>query len=251
MPSITASFRTPAIFTRCAGVSAAESTRIGGFSRPPYDTLNLGLYTADDPEAVKRNRSDFFQALGFSEDRAAGAHQVHGDRIKVVEAPGQSEGYDALITDRAGILLTVTVADCAPVLLLDPVRGAIGAAHAGWRGTVAGIAAKTLGKMGEVFRTRPEDCLVYIGTCIDVCCFEVGDEVAAHFTDHQRKWNERTGKYHVDNKAALRDQLMEAGVLPRNLEISPYCTFDQPDCFSHRRDRGLTGRMLGVIGMRG
>ncbi|HMQ61112.1 MAG TPA: peptidoglycan editing factor PgeF [Flavilitoribacter sp.] len=251
MPAQSAYFRTPAIFTPYAGVLAAESTRKRGFSLPPYDTLNLGLYTSDNPETVKQNRASFFGALGFNEDQAAGAHQVHGDRIKVVEAPGQSEGYDALITDRAGILLTITVADCAPVLILDPVRGAIGAAHAGWRGTVAGIAGKTLGKMKEVFRSRPEDCLVYIGTCIDVCCFEVGDEVAAHFTDHQRKWNEKTGKYHVDNKAALRDQLRESGILPANIEISPYCTFDRTEYFSHRRDKGLTGRMLGVIGMRG
>jgi|GEM_PF-3277735 len=134
---------------------AAESTRHGGVGRPPYESLNLGLFTDDDPEAVAINRQRFFRDIGAGSMQVAGAYQVHGSEILQITKPGQFKGYDALITDQPGLLLTVTVADCTPVLLADPQNRAVAAVHAGWRGTVAGIAKKTLEAMQETFGTDP------------------------------------------------------------------------------------------------
>ncbi len=239
----------PDIFKPFPEMTAAESTRFGGVSTLPFQSLNLGLYTEDDPNAVQENRKIFFSRLGFRPEQAAGAKQEHGDHILQVGLPGQYEGYDALVTRSPGILLTVTVADCAPVLIYDPVQKAVGAVHAGWRGTVAGITAKTIGRMVSLFNTNPADCRAFIGSCIGECCFEVGDEVAEHFDKAFKRWNTATGKYHVDIKSANREQLLREGLLAENIEVSPHCTFQNKDYFSHRRDRGQTGRMLGVIGL--
>jgi polyphenol oxidase len=141
---------------------AAQSTRLGGVSQAPFATLNLGLHTADDPGD-----------LGCSAAQLAGAHQVHGDQVLLVNNPGQWAGYDAFVTHKKGVVLTVTVADCVPILIFDPVRDVVGAAHAGWRGTVAGIAEKTLRKMSEAFGTQAEDCWAWIGTCIGPLDFAV------------------------------------------------------------------------------
>lgn len=241
----------PDIFQSFPLIVAAQSTRHGGISPSPYKSLNLGLYTTDASIVVRENRQQFFKQLGFTEAQTAGAHQVHGDQILVVEKGGQYEGYDALVTDKKDVLLTVTTADCTPILLYDPQQQVCAAIHAGWRGTVARIVQKTLQTMQAYFAVRPADCYAYIGPCIDECSFEVDADVADHFTSRFKRWDEEKGKFLIDLKAANRDQLLAAGLSSKNVEVSPYSTYKDNDLFfSYRKEGGRTGRMLTVIGRR-
>jgi len=232
-------------------LAAAQSTRHGGVSEAPFASFNLGLHTPDRPEHVAENRQRFCESLGFDAAQLAGGFQTHGDAVRAVEAPGQQDGFDALVTNRRGVLLSVTVADCVPILLYDPVRGAIGAAHAGWKGTVASIAAKTLRTMQQHYGTQPRDCWAYIGTCIAKADFEVDADVADHFAAPYKHWDATRNKYFVDLKQANADSLLALGVPAAQLAISPHSTVtDVGMFFSHRAERGQTGRMLAVIGMR-
>lgn len=243
--------RYPTIFASYARVAAAESTRHGGVSQAPFASLNLGLHTADALEAVAENRRRFFAACGFAPDRTAGSHQVHGAEVLRVEEPGYHHGYDALITNRPHLLITVTVADCTPVLIYDPVQEAVAAVHAGWKGTIAGIVRKTLIEMQQAYGTQASDCLAYIGTCIDHCDFAVDADVADHFGAAHKSWDAEKGKFFVHLKAANRDLLLAAGMLPERIQVSPFSTFTHhQDYFSHRYEKGNTGRLLAAIGLR-
>jgi YfiH family protein len=239
----------PSVFAGFPEITAAQSTRRGGHSLAAYASQNLGLNTADDPLRVAQNRREFFQALGFTEGQVAVARQVHGTEVRIVEQPGQYAGYDALITREQGVLLTVTTADCLPILLYAPGQQVLSAVHAGWRGTVGGIAGKTLQKMRRHFGVEPADCYAYLGPCIDYCSFEVDADVADYFTLDLKRWEAARGKYLVDLQAANRVQLLAAGLSAKRIGLSPYSTYTDADLFfSYRRDGGTTGRMLTVIG---
>lgn len=241
--------RRPAIFEAFPGLVAAESTRLGGVSAAPFASLNLGKSTADDPASVAENRRRFAAAAGFELGSLAWSYQVHGAGIRRVTAPGGAEGFDALMSDTPGIVLAVSVADCTPILVYDAENQAVAAIHAGWRGTVAGLVGLTLEAMAEAFGTRGRACFAYVGTCIDECSFEVGDEVAAQFDPNFKRFDAVRGKFFVDLKAANAAQLRAFGVPDNQLEISPYSTVLHNDrYFSHRLEKGTTGRMLAVIG---
>lgn len=239
------------LFSPFPELIAGESTRLGGVSLPPYDSLNLGLYTEDDPERVRENHRRFLHAVGCSPDALAHAHQVHGKEVKKVDAPGFWEGYDALVTDRAGVLLGVYTADCCPVLLYDPQRRAVGAAHAGWRGAAARVAVQALQAMRAHYGSHPADCYAWVGTCIGREAYEVGPEVARHFSEHARRPSQASDRYLLDLKGAVVTQLQEVGLPAAQIGLSPHCTFSEPSTFfSHRRDCGRTGRMLSIIGVK-
>jgi hypothetical protein len=249
--SASLSLRYPSIFAAYPFLSAAESTRYGGVSEPPFQSLNLGLHTEDKPEAVRENRRRFLAACGFRPDQTAGSHQVHGAEVLWVQEAGYFSGYDALITTQPGLLLTVTVADCTPVLIFDPVNKAVAAIHAGWKGTVARIVQRTLQAMQENFGTAPSDCLAYIGTCIDYCDFEVDADVADHFENSHKYWDETKGKFLVDLKTANQSQLLHTGLVANKVQVSTFSTFTHHQhFFSHRYEKGKTGRMLAAIGLR-
>src|SRR5262245_7864917 len=137
----------PLIFSGFNQVSAGQSTRHGGVSPAPWNTLNLGKSTADDPANVAENRGRFCRNMGFAPAQLAWSRQVHGEQIRVVTAPGGADGYDALVTNVPGILLAVSVADCTPALVFDPENGVVAAIHAGWKGTASGLVRKTLDQM--------------------------------------------------------------------------------------------------------
>jgi polyphenol oxidase len=244
-------FRCPAIFKSFPELISGESTRHGGVSTSPYASLNLGGSTQDAPENVSENNRRFFEALGVPLDIVAKSHQIHGSEILKVSEPGRYTGYDALITSVPNVQLAVTIADCTPILLFDPVGKAVAAIHAGWRGTVAEIVRKTVESMQKEFETNPAHCVAYVGTCIDDCSFEVGEEVAENFASPYKRWDVDKEKFFVDLKAANRDQLTKAGVRPENIEISRYSTvLNNEDYFSYRLEKGITGRMLASIGMK-
>lgn len=247
-----------------AGIRHGISTRLGGDSPAPFASLNLGLHTGDDAEAVWHNRQSFCQAVGVSADRAVTAQQVHGDVVRLVTGAhagrgarcyNQSiEGTDALITNVPDLPLLLFFADCVPVLIADPVAGAIGVSHAGWKGTVAKIAQKTVLAMQREFNTKPSDCLIGIGPSIGPCCYEVDEAVMnklrTAFLDWEQLVTPKGDRWQLNLWEANRQQLQEIGVAGANITVSQICTADNtPLFFSHRAEKGLTGRIGAIISL--
>lgn len=243
-------YRIPALFARFDKLTAAESTRHGGISPVPYQSLNLGFNTDDVFERTEENRRLFFSALGVDPARVASSHQCHGTELLMATAPGRFDGYDALVTAVPGLVVAVSIADCVPVLIYDADKRVVAAIHAGWRGTAGGIVGKTLQAMQQQFGTHPDHCFAYVGTCIDATSFEVGPEVAAAFDAPFVAAGNQPGKFLVDLKAANARQLTNFGISVEQIGISPYSTvLHNADYFSHRAEGGQTGRMLAVIGL--
>jgi YfiH family protein len=232
----------PDIFSHIPQLVAGISTRHGGVSSQVYQSLNLGVHTDDDPVAISSNLDLFCADLGISPDALARSYQVHGSEIWTSVSPGYESGYDAIMTQEPGIFAGVGIADCCPILLADPKQEVAAAIHAGWKGTVAQIVHKTASAL-IAGGSNPEDILAYIGPCISLEHFEVGDEVAEQFEFKER----RGARWHVDLKATNAAQLQALGI--SQIEISDYCTVANNDLFfSHRKEQGITGRMLAVIG---
>jgi YfiH family protein len=235
----------PRIFQSIPGLVAGVSTRHGGVSEAPYSSLNLGIHTDDDPAVIEQNLSLFCADLGITPTDLARSYQVHGDKIWVTGRPGYQSGFDAMVSVQPGVFAGVGIADCTPILLADPVTRVCAAIHAGWKGTIAKIVEKTALRMIENRGSNPGDILAYIGPCISQVHFEVGDEVAQHFVGVFKTRNRE--KWHVDLKAANAAQLIKLGI--QQIEIDTACTFENNvDYFSHRKEAGVTGRMLALIG---
>jgi YfiH family protein len=267
------------------------STRKGGASKLGSErVLNLGFTDWDSRESVESNRKVVLGALGAGEMDLVALRQIHSDLIHRVEKVSDiALKGDALISNAPGILLGVQTADCVPILLADTRNRAVAAIHAGWRGTLARIAAKTIGRMQMEFGTRPADIVAAIGPAIHRCSYEVGPEVAQAFAGqfpqarewfdiprelssgmqdgeivagegpNPLKWLLMTPPGHdpppptvqLDLVTANRWQLIDAGVREANISASDLCTACNSDLlFSHRREQGHTGRMMAVIGIR-
>lgn len=245
-------YRIPEVFRQFDNIIAGESNRLDGVSEPPYSSLNMGLSTGDSVEKVWQNRKLFFESLGIDISRVALSHQVHDDKILLAKHPGNFSGFDAVITNVPDVFAAVSTADCVPVLVYDKASNAVAAIHAGWPGTHKSIVLKTLQNMQQEFGTRGDDCFISIGTCIDESVYEVGEEVAGLFADQHKKFYPEKNKFHLRLKAANFSQIASFGVPENQVEISPYCTFVNNDLyFSHRKEKGKTGRMLSVIGIKG
>lgn len=227
------------------GVPHAFSTRAGGVSQGAYAGLNLDD-REDDPATVERNREALAGSLGFSAAQFARLNQVHGTDVLTVTAPGFWTG-DALVTRSAGVLLAIGTADCYPILLADETAGVIGAAHAGWKGTLGHIAAKTVEAM-QALGAQPERIRAAVGPGICGERYEVGAEVAARFRDAGLgQWVlDVAGRVHLDLAGANRAILQAAGVT--DIWVSGRCS-TEADFYSFRRDSGKTGRMWAVIGL--
>jgi polyphenol oxidase len=266
------------------------STRPGGFSRAyGGNALNLG-FTKDDAKAVvERNRAAFLRELdaAASGGKTRGQlwplvtlRQVHSDVIRFVDSPAEPLVGDGLITSTPGLLLGIQTADCLPIILVDPKHRAVGVFHAGWRGTVKRIVEKGVGEMRRHFGTRPHDLKAAIGPGVHGCCYEVGKEVREQF-ESQFAYAEKLfrvveesdpvrekypmlfltarapghsvlpEKIFLDLVEANRQQLLALGVPAKSIEASPLCTNCRTDLlFSYRAEKGRTGRMMGVVGIR-
>lgn len=246
------------------GIKHGVSTRLGGVSPDPFASLNLALHTGDDPQKVRINRTRFCEALHLDFSRLVTAEQVHGAHIAVVtdqEAGRGREEYndalphtDALITNLANVPLMLFFADCVPVLIADPVRRVVGISHAGWKGTVAKIAQKTVLAMQKHFGTQPADCLVGIAPSIGPCCYEVDNVVINRLKDEFRNWQDfiypHKDRWLLDLWKVNHYQLEEVGVLSANIVASRICTSCNSKLFfSYRADQGHTGRIAGVISL--
>jgi YfiH family protein len=195
-------------------------------------------------------------ALGVEAAGIFRPRQVHGAAAIVVPAPEIARGHDAsacaadiIMTNDARAAVAVQAADCVPLLLCDPVSGAVAAAHAGWRGTAAGVAGLAIFAMTERFGSRAADLIAAVGPSIGPCCYQVGEELLAPFGPAGRRWFYHLGgSWMLNLWNANRDQLIEAGVKSANVHISELCTAMHPDVFdSYRRDGGNAGRMVAAI----
>lgn len=235
------------------------STRFGGVSEGALASLNLGVHRGDRPANVWENYRRLGAAVGFNAKNTVFTKQVHSDIVQRVGRQDCGRGLvypveearDGLVTDEPGVALTIFSADCTPVLLFDPVARAIGAAHAGWRGTAAGIAARTVEAMCREFGCRPENLRAAIGPCISQCCFETDSDVpeamlAALGAEAQSAIRPAGEKYYVDLKQLNALWLRRAGVT--EIDISCDCTACQPQRFwSHRRVGNQRGSLATVI----
>jgi len=234
------------------------TTRIGGVSQGVLAGLNLGMHRGDDPAAVEENYHILCDALGCTANQLVLTHQIHSDIVRKVSAADAAgldhHNYppcDALITNTPGVGLVVFTADCTPILLHDPVTGAVGAAHCGWRGTAASLAGKTAAAMVEAFGCDPENICAAIGPNIAQCCFQTDGDVPQAmietFGDEVRAYIRPQGnKYYVNLKAINALSLRRVGV--RNLCLSDECTACRPDRFwSHRVTGGNRGAQGAII----
>jgi hypothetical protein len=230
------------------GLTHAFSTRNGGVSHGAFRSLNLGITDGDTLKNILINRKRFANTLNYAPSDIAQAEQLHGARVAIVEASRPYQACDALVTNHPHILLSVKTADCAPVLLYDPVHQVVAAVHAGWRGTVEGIVNNTIAVMRTHFNSNPQDIIAAIGPAIHACCYEVKEDVAGRFTGEEIVL--KSNRFYLDLIAAVRNRLLAAGLLPGKIEDSGYCTACMPDKFySYRRDGNSTGRMLAVIAL--
>lgn len=236
------------------------STRVGGVSTEPFATLNMGARWGDVPANVAENRRRLMRAVGVA-DPLYVARQVHRAAVVCVRAGDDPAAIarveaDAIVTGDANVAVGVFVADCIPALIVDPRTGAVAAAHAGWRGTVAGVLPATVRALASEFGARPDDLRVALGPAIGPCCFEVGAEVVREFEaalgDGARgvvvpSPRGTAGKWHVDLKAANRLLLERAGVRPDAIDAGADCTHhDRVRFFSYRRD-GESGQLMGIV----
>jgi polyphenol oxidase len=271
------------LFTRIPWLVHGFSTRDGGFSRVYGGrALNLGFTKQDSQSIVVRNRRRFIQEIiGKQKWPLITLRQIHSDVIRcIAQVSRENLAGDGLITQTPGIVLGIQTADCLPVILVDSKRQAVGVFHAGWRGTVKRIVEKGLGEMRRCFGTDSRHVRAAIGPGIHACCYEVGTEVREQFESqfayarelfHEVKESdpvrekypllfmtarapghgELPPKIFLDLVEANRRQLIDAGVPSKNISASPLCTACRTDLlFSYRAEKGVTGRMMAVVGIR-
>ena len=245
------------------GIRHGFSTRQGGVSPAPMDSLNLATGRGDGDACLQENYRRFCAVVGTDMERMAMSKQVHEATVRLCTAEDAGKGLfrprdydaDALITAEEGLSLVVFSADCGIILLHDPVRRCVGAIHAGWRGCAAGIVENTVRAMEEHFGSRPADIVAAIGPCIGQCCFETDDDVAdamlAALGEDARAYLERRGsKWHVDLAGLNRLWLLRAGLTPQNIDLCGLCTACRPDLFwSHRKMGNARGGQIAMIAL--
>jgi YfiH family protein len=266
-------------FSKLPWLIHAFSTRPGGVSHlANEEVLNLGFTDWDSRENVQENRRRFQIAAGAADLPLVTLKQFHSDLVQVVDdGPADPCRGDASTTNRSGLLLAIQTADCVPILLVDPKKRTIAAIHAGWRGTLARIVVKTIGRMQMHYGSKPTDLLAAVGPAIGGCCYQVGTEVAtlflSQFPDAPDYFDEfRTGDEPnpiqwlnmmppghqpppkgvlLDLRKANRSQLLAAGLRSQNIYVSDLCTACRPDLlFSYRKEGPTSGRLMAVIGIR-
>jgi hypothetical protein len=242
----------------------AITTRTGGVSAPPFDSLNLGLKVGDSPERVIKNYQLVSRALAFELNSLVTCQQVHGDKVIEVKKKDEArssflpwrEKADAMVTSIPGLILMVRIADCVPIIFFDPFQKVVGIAHAGWKGTVEKIGVKTVKVFTDQYHSDLADILVGIGPSIGPCCYEITDQVGSlyreGFSCGEGLIEERDGRSYLNLWEANRRQLLGVGIREENIELADLCTSCHDETFfSHRREKGRTGRFGALIGMKG
>jgi len=226
----------------------------------PY-AFSLALHTGEDVDNIIANRNKLSNLLQSDEPLYyVVANQTHSDNITVItqqETKGWKtlsdaiEDCDALITDIKGVVLNVLTADCVPILLYDAQKEIVAAVHAGWKGTKAQIVYKTVQKMTEMYGSDPKKIIAGVAPSIGRCCYEVGKDVAAHFSNIPESLTPAGKKYMLDLPFINKQQLLDAGLLEENIEMSHICTACNVErFFSYRKEQGCSGRFMSMIGMK-
>jgi YfiH family protein len=237
----------------CQGVSHRIYTRMGGVSRPPFDSLNVTLGIGDEETRVRRNRAIISRAMGA--DNLVFARQVHGNNVAVLTRdnraqesnPGELFAADAMVTDQRQVYLVIQVADCQPVMLYEPGRQVVAGIHSGWRGSVQNVIGRTVEMMREDFGCNPARIKAGVGPSLGSCCAEFvnyRDEIP------QKYWRYGNSKHYFDFWAISRDQLLQAGVPSENIESGQICTRCRTEEFYSYRAQKNTGRFAAVIGLK-
>lgn len=233
-------------------------TRRGGVSQPPWNSLNLGGNVGDDAAAVRRNHERMYAALGLNQSRACTVWQVHSADTVIASGPVLNRRWlalaDSMVTDQPDTPLAMRFADCTPLLFYDPFQGVIGIAHAGWRGTVQGVASNTVRTMAQAYGCSPANIQVGIGPSIGPNRYQVGEEVVAAVlarfgtTDGLIRRDPADGSAYLNLWEANRLDVQRAGV--EQVEVAGICTAEHTDeFFSHRAEKGRTGRFGAVLSL--
>ncbi|MBD1379946.1 peptidoglycan editing factor PgeF [Metabacillus arenae] len=253
--------------TQLKDVVAGFSTKNGGVSKSHFESLNTGLHVHDDPEDVINNRRRIADFLSFPLESWVCAEQTHKDRIKKVSRLDAGKGAteyltsiqdtDGLYTGEKGLLLVLCYADCVPIYFYDHDKKLVGVVHAGWKGTVANIAGKMIQRWKQEENSAIESIQAVIGPSICENCYVVDDYVVDQVNKHLHKSDDKPyeevskGQYRLDLKKLNRQLLLKAGLKQEQIHSSSLCTSCHSDLFfSHRRDRGKTGRMMSFIGLK-
>ncbi len=241
------------------GIQSGFTTRNGGVSRAPFNSLNLGHNTEDQPSSVEGNFSTLARAFDLQTRQLLTCTQVHGVDVLLVNESNvdlshfQDVKADAIVTDQRGILIGIQVADCFPLVLFDPVHQVSAVVHVGWRGASRGIIAKTISAMTREFDTDPAALLAAVGPGICAPSYEVDRPVREAFEKGTGNWRliakeSNLGKWQLDLRLSCELQLEAAGVIAANTSVVKECTCCHRELFfSHRRDQGRTGRQLGFV----
>ena len=238
----------PPIFKKYPEIIFGFSTKIGAERKAPY-YFNLSFSVSDRKEIVEENRILFFNTLGFDTANIAYQKQVHGDTISYISKGGYAGESDSMITDKCGLGLAISIADCVPIFIYDFKNKLAAGVHSGWRGSSKNILHKTLVKLKKEFNSSPENFVVYLGPSIKQNNYEVGKEVADLFD--QKYVKHQNGKLYLDVAGFNYDVLINFGVKKENIQQSGLCTFAMDNLLhSYRRDGEKSGRSLGVIGIK-
>ncbi|MFU0833129.1 MAG: Purine nucleoside phosphorylase [Oscillospiraceae bacterium] len=258
-------FLTFPTFEKMPFLTHAFSTRLGGVSLNEYSSLNLSFGRGDPDENVMENYRRICMAAGFDANSMVSSAQVHGTVVRRVGRENCGEGFtkpkpdgvDGLMTNEPNVTLVTHYADCVPIYFADPVKKAIGLAHAGWRGTAARIGAEMVHKMAQEFGSRPQDLICVIGPSIGPCCFEVDTPVYEIFAQMKdllpMEWIQADGggKYHIDLWEANKRILKHSGIPEKNITISALCTKCHPKLlFSHRASGGKRGGLSAFLAIK-
>jgi YfiH family protein len=244
--------------SKIPGFTQVFTTRAGGVSKKPFDSLNVGMHTGDNLKKTVINISRLEKSLAIK--YAGAASQVHGSdiiilknrpkRLSVAEIRKMTDvDADALITDIPGLAVGVRLADCVGTVIIDPVKKTVAAVHSGWRGIANKIPAKTVKMMKKYFGSKPDDLIASVSPAIGPCCYEIGADVLK--LKKQKVFSgvftEKSGRNYMNLWKSVKNLLVKEGVKPNNIHICSMCTFDNPELFySHRRDSGKTGRMMAL-----
>ena len=224
-------------------------------------SFSLALHTGEEEREIVANRRNLARLLSVDEASVfVIANQTHSNHVCIIDKKEMRgwekledavEDCDALVTDRENVIVTILTADCVPILLYDPVKRVVAAIHAGWRGTEGEIAMKTIDAMKRRFDTDPSDILAGVAPAIGKCCYEVGEDVASHFSAYSDAIDRHGEKSMLDLPGINKRQMLAAGILKEHIEMSGICTACEVETFfSYRREQGCSGRFMSMIGLR-
>lgn len=247
----------------CEFLTHAFCTRLGGASQDDYKSLNMSFREGDEEFRVLANWDKLSTAFEIPMENFLVLNQVHGDNIFVIKPHGdyftsrEALNYDAIVTNRTNLAICIKTADCVPVFIVDRVKKAIAAVHAGWRGSALGISAKVVRLMQNQYGSQPQDLLAAIGPSIGKCCYEVDAAAADAFRQQKNAEDflfpgKRKERWMLDLVEANRRQILDCGIPEANIETSGLCTACHQDAFfSHRGSGGITGRQINFLMIKG